>query len=321
MTTSRSRRPSTRTPRASSTRSRACSGCSALEHHLCSDCGSPSPSRSAATANVEAMIAQHARLARSLAEELGLDTPVLDALGASYERWDGKGWPGELTGAQIPLAARVIQVAEFVEVAHRDRGTDAAVAFAERAAATQFDPTVVACLRADPDKVFHGLDDVGSWGAVLDEEPVLHTQSIPQLDQALAAIGRFVDLKSPCTLGPFRGAREPGIGRSVAPRPSDQRPAEPAARRPYRWLRPARRVEQDLGQARPAHGGRMGTRATRSTARGADAAAISDAGPGRADRRRSFANASTAPATRPASRAPRSHPPRDCLQAPTHTRP
>src|SRR6185312_2314025 len=78
---------------------------------------------------------------------------------------------------------------------------DAAVAFAERGAATQFDPTVVACLRADPDKVFHGLDDVGSWGAVLDEEPVLHTLSIPQLDQALAAIGRFVDLKSPCTLG------------------------------------------------------------------------------------------------------------------------
>jgi len=42
---------------------------------------------------VEAMIAQHARLARSLAEELGLDTPVLDALGASYERWDGRVGP------------------------------------------------------------------------------------------------------------------------------------------------------------------------------------------------------------------------------------
>jgi HD-GYP domain-containing protein (c-di-GMP phosphodiesterase class II) len=150
---------------------------------------------------VEAMIAQHARLARSLAEELGLDAPVLDALGASYERWDGKGWPGDLAGTQIPLAARVIQVAEFVEVAHRDRGVEAAVAFAERGAATQFDPNVVACLCADPGKVFHGLDDVGSWGAVLDEEPVLHELSSHQLDQALAAIGRFVDLKTPCTLG------------------------------------------------------------------------------------------------------------------------
>lgn len=151
--------------------------------------------------DVEAMIAQHARLARSLAEELGLEAPVLDALGASYERWDGKGWPGDLAGSQIPLAARVIQVAEFVEVAHRDRGIDAAVAFAEGGAATQFDPNVVACLCADPQKVFDGLDEVGSWGAVLDEEPVLHHLSNHQLDEALAAIGRFVDLKAPCTVG------------------------------------------------------------------------------------------------------------------------
>lgn len=150
---------------------------------------------------VEAMIAQHARLARSLAEELGLEEPVLDALGASYERWDGKGWPGDLAGSQIPLAARVIQVAEFAEVAHRDRGTDAAVAFAERGAATQFDPDVVACLHADPQKVFAGLDEVGSWGAVLDEEPVLHHLSNGELDQALAAIGRYVDLKTPYAVG------------------------------------------------------------------------------------------------------------------------
>lgn len=150
---------------------------------------------------VEAMIAQHARLARSLGEELSLARPVLDALGASYERWDGKGWPGLLAGADIPLAARVIQVAEYVEVAHRDRGTDAALTFAKSGAASQFDPSVVACLCADPQKVFDGLDDVGSWGAVLDEEPVLSELSNEEVDDALAAIGRFVDLKTPSMLG------------------------------------------------------------------------------------------------------------------------
>lgn len=151
--------------------------------------------------DVEAMIAQHARLARSLADELELASPVLEALGASYERWDGKGWPGELAGAQIPLAARVIQVAEFVEVAHRDRGVEAALAFARQGASTQFDPVVVKRLCADPDKVFDGLDEVGSWGAVLDDEPVLRKLSSEQLDQALAAVGRYVDLKTPCTVG------------------------------------------------------------------------------------------------------------------------
>ena len=154
---------------------------------------------------VEAMIAQHARLARSLSDELELAPPVLEALASSYERWDGKGWPGERAGAQIPVAARVIQVAEFVEVAHRDRGVDAAVALADRGASTQFAPEVVACLRADPEKVFHGLDEVGSWGAVLDEEPVLHELSNDQLDHALAAIGRYVDMKTPCTIGHTAG--------------------------------------------------------------------------------------------------------------------
>ena len=46
----------------------------------------------------------------------------------SYEQWDGKGWPGELRGEAIPIAARVSQVAEFVEVAHRSGGVDSAVA-------------------------------------------------------------------------------------------------------------------------------------------------------------------------------------------------
>src|SRR5581483_5234038 len=60
---------------------------------------------------------------------------------------------------------------------------------------------VVACLSADPQKVFDGLDEVASWGAVLDEEPVLRRLSSAQLDDALAAIGRYVDLKTPSTLG------------------------------------------------------------------------------------------------------------------------
>jgi hypothetical protein len=40
------------------------------------------------------MIAQHAALARALAVELGLPEGVQDAVGASYEQWDGRGWPG-----------------------------------------------------------------------------------------------------------------------------------------------------------------------------------------------------------------------------------
>ena len=68
---------------------------------------------------LDGMIASHSAMARSLAVEVGLPPAVQEAVAASYEQWDGKGWPGELRGDVVPIAARVSQLAEFVKVAHR----------------------------------------------------------------------------------------------------------------------------------------------------------------------------------------------------------
>ena len=95
---------------------------------------------------VDGMIARHAMLARALGEQLGLSAAVLDALGCSYERWDGKGYPGNLAAADIPMAARIVQLAEFVEVAHR---TGPAIDIAERRSGKQFDPSLVAIFTAN----------------------------------------------------------------------------------------------------------------------------------------------------------------------------
>jgi len=151
---------------------------------------------------VDGMIERHAALARGLGEELGLPDRALVALGQSYERWDGKGWPGERAGEEIAVASRVVQLAEFLEVAHRTGGPDGAVALAERRSGTQFDPALAALFVEDVEKVLHGLDELDSWDAVVDEEPALAvTLSPAACDAALAAIARFVDLKSPYTLG------------------------------------------------------------------------------------------------------------------------
>jgi HD-GYP domain-containing protein (c-di-GMP phosphodiesterase class II) len=151
---------------------------------------------------VDGMIAGHARLARSLAEELRLPDAVVASVGASYERWDGKGWPGDLAAEEIPLASRITQLAEFAEVAHRTGGIDAARAVAERRAGKQFDPRLVAVLVADAEKVFNGIDELGSWDAVIDSEPALTVILSPrECEEALEAIARFVDLKSPYRLG------------------------------------------------------------------------------------------------------------------------
>lgn len=152
--------------------------------------------------DVSDMMARHAGLARQMGEQLGLPDTVLDALAGSYERWDGRGWPGELRGDAIPMASRVVQLAEFAEVAHRVGGIDAAIALAERRRATQFDPTLVDALRLDAGKVLDHLDDVATWDAVIDAEPSLAVElTARECDEALQAIGRFVDLKSPFTVG------------------------------------------------------------------------------------------------------------------------
>jgi HD-GYP domain-containing protein (c-di-GMP phosphodiesterase class II) len=157
----------------------------------------------------DGMIERHSSFARALAERLGLPQEVQEAVGSSYEQWDGRGWPGALAGERIPIAARLTQFAEFVEVAHRVGGIDAAVALADRQAGSQFDPSLASALRADPEGILGGLDSTHTWTAVIDAEPALCvTVSGDAFEAALLAIADFVDLKSPYTLGHARAVAD-----------------------------------------------------------------------------------------------------------------
>ena len=157
----------------------------------------------------DGMIAEHAARARALGEQLGLPDDVLDALAASYETWDGRGWPGLLKGEEIPIASRVAQLAEFVEVANRVGGVGAATAMARKRGGRQFDPALTALLCAKPGAILGGLDSVVTWDAVIEAEPALAvTLSGERFDAALEAIAAFVDLKSPYTLGHSRAVAD-----------------------------------------------------------------------------------------------------------------
>ena len=77
---------------------------------------------------------------------------LVPAVRHHHEHWDGKGYPDQLSGMHIPLAARVIAVAEAYDAIIRgssyqvSRSKDEAVAELRRGAGTQFDPTVVQAL-------------------------------------------------------------------------------------------------------------------------------------------------------------------------------
>lgn len=159
---------------------------------------------------LEDMITHHAAMARRLGEQLGLPEPVLDALVSSYEMWDGKGWPGDRQGDEIPLASRISQLAEFVEVAHRAGGVDAVRKLVRERGGKQFDPKLAEVMDAEADLLLADLDDAGSsWDTVINAEPALMVVlDADQFDAALAAIANFVDLKSPYFLGHARAVSD-----------------------------------------------------------------------------------------------------------------
>jgi HD-GYP domain-containing protein (c-di-GMP phosphodiesterase class II) len=159
--------------------------------------------------DLSGMIAQHAAMAGRLATELRLSEAVQAAVGSSYEQWDGKGWPGRLAGEAVPRAARLAQLSEFVEVAHRIGGVEAACELAVRRAGSQFDPTLSALVHSNGEVIFAGLDETPTWEAVISSEPALRVVlGDPEFEQALTAIADFVDLKSPYTLGHARAVSD-----------------------------------------------------------------------------------------------------------------
>jgi HD-GYP domain-containing protein (c-di-GMP phosphodiesterase class II) len=163
--------------------------------------------------DLNAMIAQHSALARRLAEQLGLSPAVQAATGSAYEQWDGKGWPGDLKGQEVPIASRLSQIGEFSEVAHRIGGVGSAVELIRKRAGTQFDPELAGVFCTNATLILEGLESGETWAAVIGAEPSLGVYLSPaEFDAALLAVADFVDLKSPYTLGHARAVSELAAG-------------------------------------------------------------------------------------------------------------
>ena len=172
------------------------------------------------------MIASHCVSASALAARLGLPDRVIEGLAFTFERWDGSGLPIGAGGDSIPLGMRLVHLADVAEVHLRRGGPEAAITMARKRRGTQFDPHLVDmfCLHvADLDPA---EDDV--WDQVIARAP---DASVPldaaEVDRVLEAMGDFVDLKSPWTIGHSRAVAELavraggslGLGRAGAHRP------------------------------------------------------------------------------------------------------
>lgn len=99
---------------------------------------------------------RHPEIGRRVLEGVSFLAPALDAVAHHHERWDGGGYPGGLAGEAIPMAGRIVAVADAFDAMTSDRPyrsgrpLDVALAEIERGRGTQFDPDAAAAFLANP---------------------------------------------------------------------------------------------------------------------------------------------------------------------------
>lgn len=159
-------------------------------------------------APLRALMATHCQVTGTLAARLGLDAAVGGLLGQTFARWDGRGVPAGVSGEQIGLPTRVVQLADDMEVHHRRGGTAAAVAAARAGSGREFDPAVVAAFVRCGPRILDGLPRDTSWPELIAADPAPRVLTPDECDAALEAVADFVDLKSPWFAGHSRGVAD-----------------------------------------------------------------------------------------------------------------
>jgi len=170
----------------------------------------------------------HPSVATDILANVQFPYPVLPAIRHHHERWDGSGYPDGLKGEEIPLAARVLAVADAFEALTSDRAWRGAKSHQEACAlieawsGIQFDPAVVSVLR-------QGLDAIVEAGSRAPERAraVAVGEREPQRDPlpSLDALGLWSGpLASGDDAGGFGDSLHQGIGADGVPGP----PAGPA---------------------------------------------------------------------------------------------
>src|SRR4051794_31272 len=155
---------------------------------------------------VSKFLVTHGRLQAAFASRLGLPRALTDALGQSYERWDGKGVPDGVKHDQIPLVIRIVTLADIVEVHHRGGGVDGACRGAAERAGAQLDPGLVRLFSDNARELLAGLGEESTWDDVIGAEPGLaRVVRDEELDGVLEAMADLVDMKSPYMAGHSRG--------------------------------------------------------------------------------------------------------------------
>jgi HD-GYP domain-containing protein (c-di-GMP phosphodiesterase class II)/DNA-binding CsgD family transcriptional regulator len=133
------------------------------------------------------------------ARSLDMPEAVVHALDATHERFDGKG-PRRLPGDELPFAARLVDVADVLELFAWTGGIDLARSLLRERRGRALDPTLVDAALAEAPLLLAGLRESSVWDEYLEAEPTPLRVATDEVDRGCIALGRFGDMKSLYTL-------------------------------------------------------------------------------------------------------------------------
>lgn len=149
-------------------------------------------------------VGAHCNVNVQLAKELRLGDRVERALGASFAQWDGKGIPSGVAGEEIPIAVRIAGIADVAEVFHRERGIDEAIEAVRMWSGIRFDPALVDAWCGVASPILSATQGDQVREEVMSDEANRQLSDV-ELQNALALVGDYADLKSPWFSGHSRG--------------------------------------------------------------------------------------------------------------------
>ena len=156
-------------------------------------------------------------VAGMLAGEVGLPPSVAGLLAYLTDRWDGHGPLHRAKGEEIPVAMRIVHVAEDCAFQRQLVGVEHAARLVRERSGHAFDPAVAACMADCAEEILALDEQASAWDETLAREPgpplVLTGH---ELDRALAAMGNFADLISPYLAGHSAGVA--GLATAAAQR-------------------------------------------------------------------------------------------------------
>jgi HD-GYP domain-containing protein (c-di-GMP phosphodiesterase class II) len=148
-----------------------------------------------------------------LVGRLDFDPGVRGALSCTFESWNGNGHPNHVKGESIPLAMRVVHVSHDMEALARLFSPDRALEAARERRDATYDPAIADLFLEHGTAWFDRLAATEPWDAVLALEPEPHRLLAgADLDDALAVVADFIDLKSPFWGGHSRRCAELAAG-------------------------------------------------------------------------------------------------------------